>query len=319
VRPEQFDSPFAPGQERVDEISIGIDELTAAITPATVVPLDAIVNPEVGADPDIRDVLLLGLDLRRDDGWERLANVYAATPELLAALAIDPGTLPDGIATSRTGGEIYVGPTAPGPPLADTARESVAGTGTLPETYTSLPAALLDPALAAARGWEVVPSGRWLLEFDGPLDDAQIEVAQGIAARHGFVIETREEDSRLGEVRLASGLVGMTVALAVLAATVGLIRGESSGELRTLTATGATRSVRRAITAVTAGTLAALGATLGIAAAYIGLLAGGVDHLAPLPWRDLALVAIGTPAIAALAGWLIAGREPSAIARRPLD
>ena len=77
--------------------------------------------------------------------------------------------------------------------------------------------------------------------------------------------------------------------------------------------------MRRAITAVTAGTLAALGAVLGIASAYIGLLGGGVDHLAPLPWRDLALVAIGTPAIAALAGWLIAGREPPAIARRPLD
>ena len=48
------------------------------------------------------------------------------------------------------------------------------------------------------------------------------------------------------------GGAGILLALGVLAATVGLIRGESANELRTLTATGATRSVRRGITAVTA-------------------------------------------------------------------
>jgi putative ABC transport system permease protein len=53
---------------------------------------------------------------------------------------------------------------------------------------------------------------------------------------------------------------GAILALAILAMTVGLIRSESAGDLRTLTATGATPSIRRTLTAATAGTLALLGA-----------------------------------------------------------
>ena len=111
----------------------------------------------------------------------------------------------------------------------------------------------------------------------------------------------------------------MLLALAILAMTIGLIRGESMGELRTLTATGATRSTRRAITAVTAAALAALGALLGMAGAYVGLAAARLSHLLPLPFAALTVVVIGTPLVAGGAGWVFAGREPAAIARRPLD
>jgi putative ABC transport system permease protein len=111
----------------------------------------------------------------------------------------------------------------------------------------------------------------------------------------------------------------MVLALGVLAATLGLIRGESASDLRTLTAAGARPSTRRGIAAVTAGTLAAAGAVLGIASAYIGLSAGRVDHLTPLPWTDLAIIALATPVLATLAAWVLGGKEPAQIARRPLD
>jgi putative ABC transport system permease protein len=264
-------------------------------------------------------VLAIGIDLRRDDGWERLGNLYSATPELLGALEIDPSTIPgDGVATSEQGDDLYLGPT--GAELFDEAgREPINDPGTLPESYTSLPRGIIDPATAQSRGWDVVPSGRWLIEVAEPLDDEQLETAREVAVRYGFVIESRQDDSDLATVRLAASLVGIVLALGVLAATVGLIRGESANELRTLTATGATRSVRRGITAVTAGSLAGLGAMLGIAAAYIGLGAARLDHLTPLPWFDLALIALGTPLIATFAAWILSGREPPRIARRPLD
>ena len=66
---------------------------------------------------------------------------------------------------------------------------------------------------------------------------------------------------------------GALLALAILALTVGLIRGESAGDLRILAATGATSRIRRTLTATTAGALALLGALLGVAGAYVVLLA----------------------------------------------
>ena len=108
------------------------------------------------------------------------------------------------------------------------------------------------------------------------------------------------------------------VALGVLAMTVGLIRGETTGDLRTLTAAGASARIRRALTGVTAGALALLGAVLGTVAGFLASLAfahssigGTFDNL---PWIDIALLVIGMPLVAAAAGWLLGGR---AHRRRP--
>jgi len=100
--------------------------------------------------------------------------------------------------------------------------------------------------------------------------------------------------------------------------TVGLIRSESAGDLRTLTATGATAAVRRMLTATTAGALALLGAVLGVAGSYALLAAMYHDDLAYLgdvPVLYLAVAVVGVPLAAAATGWLCAGREPPAIAR----
>ncbi|OLB63855.1 MAG: hypothetical protein AUI10_13600 [Actinobacteria bacterium 13_2_20CM_2_72_6] len=109
----------------------------------------------------------------------------------------------------------------------------------------------------------------------------------------------------------------------MLAMTVGLIRAEAAGDLRTLTATGANRRVRRTLTAATAGGLGLLGAVLGTAAAYLaaicfyrGNLSTTVSHV---PVADLIAVLAGLPLVAAVGGWLLAGREPRTIAQKPLD
>jgi putative ABC transport system permease protein len=151
-----------------------------------------------------------------------------------------------------------------------------------------------------------------------PLTSSQLKTARITAAQYGFIIESREDPQSLANVRLGAVGIGMILALGILAMTVGLIRGESAGELRTLTATGATSGTRRNITATTAGGLAALGAILGIAGAYIALAAGRISNLTPLPTLDLAVIAIGTPLVAGAIGWLFAGREPAVIARRPI-
>jgi putative ABC transport system permease protein len=104
--------------------------------------------------------------------------------------------------------------------------------------------------------------------------------------------------------------------------TVGLIRSESAGDLRILTATGATSRTRRTLTAATAGALALLGALLGVAGAYLALAATYHDdlrHLGRIPAPSLLVIVLGVPLIAATAGWLLAGREPPTIARPVIE
>ena len=104
--------------------------------------------------------------------------------------------------------------------------------------------------------------------------------------------------------------------------TVGLIRSETANDLRTLAATGASSTTRRALTGATAGALALLGAILGTAGAYAALLAWHRSDLSPLghvPVINLVVILVGLPLLAAVAGWSLAGGEPAVIARRPLE
>jgi putative ABC transport system permease protein len=119
---------------------------------------------------------------------------------------------------------------------------------------------------------------------------------------------------------------GILLALCILAMSIGLIRSETASDLRILTATGATGPTRRMITAATAGTLGLAGAVLGTAAGYLGAIAwfrdspqDGLSALASVPVWNLAIILAGLPLAAWVAGWLLAGREPAAIGRRPIE
>ena len=102
--------------------------------------------------------------------------------------------------------------------------------------------------------------------------------------------------------------------------TVGLIRSETARDLRTLTATGARRRTRRALTAATAAALALLGAVIGTACAYLALLAWyhrELHWLGHVPVRNLAAILVGLPIVAYVGGWLLAGKETRARRARP--
>src|SRR6185312_3665443 len=73
-----------------------------------------------------------------------------------------------------------------------------------------------------------------------PLTAGQITDAQHRAANAGITIEARTTSGNSAQrLRDYSTIAGMLLALAVLAMTVGLIRSETAGDLRTLTAAGA--------------------------------------------------------------------------------
>ena len=113
------------------------------------------------------------------------------------------------------------------------------------------------------RGLSQIPSG-WLLESSRPLTSEQIADARDLAAAGGLTIETRRESASFTTAIAIATAAGALLALAILAMTVGLIRSESAGDLRTLTASGATSRIRRTLTAATAGALALLAALLGV-------------------------------------------------------
>jgi putative ABC transport system permease protein len=171
------------------------------------------------------------------------------------------------------------------------------------------------------RGWKQIPSG-WMVESSRPLTSEQRADARDLAAAGGLVIETRRKKPSSTTLIAIATAAGALLALVILAMTVGLIRSESAGDLRTLTATGATSSIRRTLTAATAGGLAFLGALLGVAGAYLMLAAAyfdKLDYLGRIPVFYLVLMVLGIPVAASAAGWLFAGREPPAIARAVIE
>ena len=187
--------------------------------------------------------------------------------------------------------------------------------------YGSEPTSLITVNGLRREHWTQIRSG-WMINAARPLHAAQIAAAREVAARSGLVIESRNTQASLATIRTLATAAGALIALGVLALTVGLIRAEAAGDLRTLTAIGAASSTRRTLTATTAGTLALLGALLGSGAAYLALAAGhrsDIGVLSRAPVLDLALTIVGVPAGAALAGWILAGRRPPSVARQPLD
>ncbi|MET8354793.1 hypothetical protein [Micromonospora sp. NPDC005206] len=182
--------------------------------------------------------------------------------------------------------------------------------------YSGVPNSLLTTGALSRYGWQPARVG-WLLEADHTLTE------QELAAGVGLTIESRRAQASLQNLRTGATIAGALLALGVLATTVGLIRGEAAGDMRTLTAAaGASRRVRRTLTATTAGALALLGAVLGLAGAYLALVSvlhRDLAALGPVPVAHPAATTVGLPLLATAAGWLLAGRQPRSFAWRGLD
>jgi putative ABC transport system permease protein len=163
----------------------------------------------------------------------------------------------------------------------------------------------------------------WLIQAPGPLTTAQLNAARQLGRPYQVPVETETYNPSLNDFADGATALGIVIALSVLAMSVGLIRSETAPDLRTLTATGASGLTRRMITAATAAAVGLLGAILGMAGAVIAGMAwtrsGPAATAGGVPLRDILILLIGLPLVAGLGGWLLAGREPSAVARQPIE
>ncbi len=245
----------------------------------------------------------------------RVSKVYGEGPTEVQALrdvdlSVDAGAL-----------VAVMGPSGSGPGSSGCVPGSCVANPTI-QTLNRLPTETSGPNLLITSygmrklgklGLRAVPSA-WLIQTARPLTSVQINAARQIAVAAGATIETRSQSPSLAELRSWATAAGILLALGVLAMTVGLIRSETAGDLRTLTATGASGRTRRTLTGATAGTLGLLGALLGTAVAYLAAIAWYRSSLGTtishVPVDDLIVVVVGLPLAATIGGWLLAGREP---------
>jgi putative ABC transport system permease protein len=302
-----------------------VDTIAADLHATSVLPLTGAVDPNQPLERGGRPPAVLGKAHAAGIG-EPGAVVYSsqdsiplfvATPEVLAHYGIDPASInaSTDLLTPRASIDGY--DLIPGryrdwhPTLQHV---------TLP-SYTSLPNVLITTHGMTPLHLTTIPVG-WLIDAPHALTAAQIDKAQQTAVAAGLNVESRPtgvDQARLADLFTA---VGIVVALGVLAMTVGLIRSETARDLRTLTAAGARRNTRRALTAATSGALALSGAIIGTACAYLALLAWyhrEAHWLAHPPVLNLVAILVGLPIVAYIGGWLLAGKEAPAIARQPLD
>jgi putative ABC transport system permease protein len=272
--------------------------------------------------------------------------VFVATPQLLAAFGIKASDVnPDAdILTMRPGLSglsdmqlLYGGDgrgsggNGNGPPTSWPCPKGACVANPVTQQVNALPSGTSGPNTVItehaihALGLHTSPSG-WLIQAPHPPTAVQITDARLTASAAGMTIETKSSTPSSAEILNYATAFGIALALGILAMSIGLIRSETARDLRTLTATGASSFTRRELTAATAFALALGGAVLGTVAAYVAAVGyawdnplDGLSELSSAPIRQLLFILVGMPVIAAIVGWLLAGREPAAISRQPLE
>lgn len=313
---------------QTDNARLRVDAIAADLHATSVLPLQAVVDPNgpqerggSGGRPPVQlgkphPTMINGRQATRFSSAEAVP-LFVVTPELLGHYGIDPTRIDAGtdIVTSRASIDGYE--LIPGRYGDWRLRFQHAA---LP-TYTSLPGTLLTAHAVQSLHLTPIPAG-WLVRAPRPLTQAQIDQAQRTALAAGLSVEARPTGADLARLADDATGTGIAVALGVLAMTVGLIRSETARDLHTLTAAGARRGTRRALTAATAGALALLGAVIGTTGTYLALLAWyhrEPHWLGHVPVLDLAAILVGLPVVAYAGGWLLAGKEAPTLARQPLD
>lgn len=275
-------------------------------------------------------------------------QIYLATPQLLKAFGISQGEVnPDAdILTMRPGlsttslmqltygnyGSKNGGPNGniswPCPAGSCIANPAIQEIGQLPSGTSAPNTVVTEHAISTLHLQDSVQTNGWLITVPGSLTPAQITTAQQLAASAAgnMRVETRNSIPSLAQIIDAATIFGLVLALGILGLSVGLVRSEAGRDLRTLTATGASGTTRRAITAATAGALAFTGAVVGVAGGYVAAIgffrSNSLDSLSSLtsiPVTNLLVILVGLPLAATVLGWLLAGRDPAGLGRQPLE
>ena len=236
VHADDIDGPFAPDAARIAEVQSGVDAIAAALgdtrgrtarhvpRPLHAAATPRAVNRSRSASP-ARSATAGSTSPRCSPPRPRCSPRSASTrPKSPAARSSRPQPV-----TCYTFGS--------GGPFAPDRRsvQPLTSTGTLPETYTSLP----KRAARSGTGGRARTGRRALRTLaDRELDDRSTRPTSTTHARSrratGSGSRPATTAPNLRMIRLAAGLTGMLLALGVLAATLGLIRGESANDLRTL-------------------------------------------------------------------------------------
>lgn len=300
-------------------LAAAVQRIAGSLGGAAVTPLDMPVNPASKPQPGGQQpVVSLNAPVGQATGRNgvyRSVALYVATPAVLRLIGINQAAIgrATSILTSQSQQDVLT-----------TITTSTQATNIQPihvPDYSSEPTSLITMTGLHHEHWTQIQSG-WMVTSARPLQAAQIAAARDLAFKTGLVIESRNTQTSLAAIATAATTAGALVALGALAMAVGLIRAEAAGDLRILTAMGAVSTTRRTLTAATAGTLALLGVLLGSGAAYLAMAAGhrgDISVLSRVPVLDLAITIAGVPVAAALAGWILAGRQPPSLAHQPLD
>jgi putative ABC transport system permease protein len=279
-------------------------------------------------------------------GRQFSGQVYVATPQLLKAFGIAPSSVEPSadILTMRPGFAsisnmqltcgINYNSKGGGPPPGglNCGKSSTVNNPKIQEinalpSGTSAPNTVITEHAVHTLGLASSLSNQgWLIQSPTALSATQISSARLQAASVGMQIESKNDQPSSAEIINWATVFGIALALGVLAMTVGLIRSETSSDLRVLSATGASSYTRRALAASTAGALGLLGAVLGTVGGYVATIAytrsnslDGLSSLSNVPARQLLLLLVGMPLVAALGGWLLAGRQPRSINLQPME
>jgi putative ABC transport system permease protein len=320
----------APTQAQLEVLHAKVDSFAVSLDARATLALDE-AGTAVPAIPGSSGGLLQGATLQAGRLESKFTGpLYVATPALLAEYGIKPSQIraATDVLTMRPGlaslPGIYL---VWGTDLAQPGASRYIASPPM-QTFSSLPSGTSAPntvlTTQAVRRLhlQLIPYG-WLIQAPAPLTATQISAARELAVSSGATIETKSGQLGLGEISDEATAFGILLVLGVLVMTVGLIRSEAAGDLRTLTAAGASRGIRRAIVGATAGVIGLLGAVLGTAAAAIAVVAWAKSTLSAtfggIPAIDFLLILVGVPTVAAVGGWLLAGRDPAAIARQPLE
>ena len=279
-------------------------------------------------------------DLNATEGGRSWSGqIYVATPQLLRAFGISSSEIDPNadVLSSRPGLSGVSGitfsagstGTSPGTtctnPRGCNTRPVIQELGALP-AGTSAPNTVITEH--AMKKYDIQwTTTDWLVVGGQPFTASQISNAELAASTTQLSVESKNDQPSSSAVIGSATIFGIVIALAVLGMSVGLVRSETAGDLRTLAATGASSVTRRTLTGVTAGALGFLGALLGVVGGYIGMIGwlrsnslnGGIAALGNVPVADLLLLLVGMPVFAAILGWLLAGREPAAMAQQAIE
>ncbi len=275
--------------------------------------------------------------------------IYVGTPALLRAVGIDSSTVPAraDLLTSRSGlssvghlllvyGSYFAqrpparhSPTAssthPCPSANCRAHPVIVERSQLP-SGTSAPNTVLTEAALARLHLPTNLAG-WWLDLGATPSASAVASARMVAASAGLSMETKTSEPTTATVVQWATVVGMALALAILAMTLALLRSETRGDRWLLAATGQSGRTRRVSAAVTAGALTEVGVVVGLAGAYAGIgawfsgsvLDGGLGALSAPPTSSLLFLLVATPLLASAGAGIVAGPGRGTLGRVRLE